>query len=47
MWKELLAYTVTFLLISMVYRKALSESHMKQMEDIILWCREQSSGEQQ
>jgi len=43
-WKELLAYTVTFLLISMVYRLALSDAMREQMEDIILWCRQKSTG---
>jgi len=43
-WKELLVYTITFLLISMIYRLALSDMHRENVDLVILWFREKSSG---
>merc|ERR1719260_106528 len=39
-----MAYTITFLLISMVYRYTLTQEHQIQLEKLIRWCRLQSSG---
>ena len=39
-----MAYTITFLLISMVYRYTLTQEHQMQLEKLIRWCRLQSSG---
>jgi len=44
LWRELMAYTITFLLISMVYRYTLTQEHQMQLEKLIRWCRLQSSG---
>jgi len=43
-WKELLGYTVMFLLISMVYRLALSDAQREIMNKLIIWFREKSTG---
>ena len=44
-WKELLLYTLTFLSISLLYRHGLNAEQQKTMEQLIKWCREQSTGE--
>ena len=44
-WKELFVYTLTFLSISLVYRHGLTEDQQKTMEQLIIWCRQQSTGE--
>ena len=44
-WKELFLYTLTFLSISLLYRYGLSEAQQATMEQLILWCRKQSTGE--
>ena len=43
-WKELLVYTVAFLLISLVYRNVLEEEQRKEMEELIVWCRHKLTG---
>ena len=45
LWKELLAYTSLFLLISLVYRAVLKEEQQIACEKLIRWCRKQSTGE--
>ena len=37
-------YTVTFLLISLAYRSTLSQEQQEQLEKLIRWCRQQSTG---
>merc|ERR1711892_915201 len=44
LWRELVAYTLAFLMISMVYRFTLSQDHQMELEKLIRWCRHQSSG---
>ena len=44
-WKELFLYTLTFLSISLTYRHGLTEDQQTSMEQLILWCRKQSTGE--
>jgi hypothetical protein len=44
LWQELLAYTATFIMISMVYRYTLSMEQQVQLEKLIRWCRHQSTG---
>ena len=44
-WKELFVYTLTFLSISLLYRYGLNAEQQKTMEQLIKWCREQSTGE--
>ena len=44
-WKELFLYTLTFLSISLLYRYGLTEAQQATMEQLILWCRKQSTGE--
>ena len=44
-WKELLVYTLTFLSISLIYRHGLNAEQQKTMENLIKWCRKQSTGE--
>ena len=44
LWKELAVYTITFLMISMVYRYSLSLDLQLQFEKLIKWCRLQSTG---
>ena len=43
-WKELFIYTLTFLSISLLYRHGLNAEQQKTMEQLIKWCREQSTG---
>ena len=45
LWQELLAYTGGFLVISMVYRYCLKEEQQMEVEKLIRWCRQQSTGE--
>ena len=44
LWRELLVYTVCFMMISMVYRHSFSEEQQMQMEKLVRWCREKSTG---
>lgn len=43
-WKELFIYTLTFLSISLLYRYGLNAEQQRTMEQLIKWCREQSTG---
>ena len=43
-WKELLVYTLAFLAISLLYRHGLNQEQQATMEQLILWCRKQSTG---
>ena len=43
-WKELFVYTVAFLAVSVLYRHGLSEDQQATMEQLIRWCRKQSTG---
>merc|ERR1712212_687542 len=38
LWKELLAYTLAFLFVSLIYRVALSEEQQIQLEQLMRWC---------
>eukprot|EP00092_Neocalanus_flemingeri_P010264 GFUD01011060.1.p1 GENE.GFUD01011060.1~~GFUD01011060.1.p1 ORF type:complete len:409 (+),score=73.73 GFUD01011060.1:151-1377(+) len=44
LWRELLAYTITFLLISLIYRLALTEAQQIQFEMLARWCGKMYTG---
>jgi len=44
LWKELLAYTLAFLLVSLIYRVALTEDMQIQFEMLIRWCGKMYTG---
>jgi len=44
LWKELLCYTIAFLLISLIYRFALSEGQQGEFERLVKWCGKQYTG---
>ena len=44
LWQELFVYTGVFLMISMVYRYFLTEEQQIEVEKLIRWCRQQSTG---
>jgi len=44
LWQELLCYTILFLLISVIYRYTLTSQQQGEMERLIRFCRNQSTG---
>jgi len=44
LWKELLAYTLMYLFISLIYRCALTESQQIQFEMLVRWCGKMYTG---
>ena len=44
LWKELLAYTLAFLFVSLIYRVALSEEQQIQLEQLMRWCGKMYTG---
>merc|ERR1712121_301902 len=44
LWKELLAYTLVFLFVSLIYRVALTEDMQIQAEMLIRWCGKMYTG---
>ena len=47
LWKELLAYTLVFLFVSLIYRVALTEDMQIQFEMLIRWCGKMYTGQTQ
>ena len=45
LWKELLAYTLAFLLVSLIYRVALTEDMQIQAEMLMRWCGKMYTGD--
>jgi len=44
LWKELLAYTIAFILVTLVYRFGLSEENQIQFEMLVRWCGKMYTG---
>ena len=44
LWQEILVYTMSFLMISMVNRVFLTIEQQMEVEKLVRWCREQSTG---
>ena len=44
LWKDLLAYTIIFLLVQFIYKFALPEEHQIQFEHFVRYCNTQNAG---